>query len=355
MSALDYMALLKAARFRQLKNDADAVRALDALYAKTIRELREKILKMPRGTGSERYQQALLESFEDTLNAHRDEYKTILDDRMLAAAVIVEERERFAYRIALALRNETPQLALFAAEAFETSVTSHLAEKSFGEGVGIMFGEVPRRVVETLYARTYPDGIKLSDRLYRLDSDLRGRIKDTVVQGVASGTSARKLGKSLEALLGTPEQQRRDDLLKAARAEKVKKYAEIGKRAPADDNLRYRARRIARTEINNAFREGHIASVTDAQGNPLPHVSAIGWRLSPAHPRPDICDWFASADGEDLGPGNYSPGNTPVSHPNCLCYTVTILVALPKEQFVSKAAQPDLVTEAQKKYYGVTI
>jgi hypothetical protein len=42
------------------------------------------------------------------------------------------------------------------------------------------------------------------------------------------------------------------------------------------------------------------------------------WELSPAHPRPDVCDLLASQDPEGEGAGIYK--TAPNRHPMCYCY-----------------------------------
>lgn len=77
----------------------------------------------------------------------------------------------------------------------------------------------------------------------------------------------------------------------------------------------YAAKRLARTEINNAY---HAMSV--AQTRDKPWATGMKWNLSRSHPEPDLCDLYA-----DRGP--YQPDAVPAKpHPHCLCYVTPELV-----------------------------
>jgi hypothetical protein len=90
-------------------------------------------------------------------------------------------------------------------------------------------------------------------------------------------------------------------------------------RVAMDEKVRYYANRIAQTELHRAYahQQAHeLASDTD--------VEWVQWRLSPSHPRPDICDVFAGVDGWGMGAGVYPVRDAPVApaHPFCRCYLV---------------------------------
>jgi hypothetical protein len=79
---------------------------------------------------------------------------------------------------------------------------------------------------------------------------------------------------------------------------------------------RYFATRIAETELhrNFAIQQAKELLADDA-------VKYVQWRLSPAHPVEDICDYFAGVDRYGLGPGVYPKEAAPVApaHPYCKC------------------------------------
>lgn len=97
----------------------------------------------------------------------------------------------------------------------------------------------------------------------------------------------------------------------------------------------YAARRLARTEINNAHHE-----TTIRQSELRPWVLGYQWNLSSSHPRPDPCDTLANDDHDNLGPGVFKKGNAPSRpHPQCLCYLTHIQE--PTEEFLAKALNGD--------------
>jgi hypothetical protein len=190
--------------------------------------------------------------------------------------------------------------------------------------LSIRFGAVAAAAVERCAARVWSDGWKLSDRLYNMDRATRAQVSDTIVQGVAEQVSARELARRLESSLSQA----------------------------GADNPRYKAMRIARTEINSAHREAHILSTMDPATNAKKDwIQGVGWRLSASHPHADICDVWA-ADDTGLGPGNYEPGDVPSDHPHGLCYTVTVLKALPNIVVATKTPRPDLVSAKEAEYYA---
>lgn len=76
----------------------------------------------------------------------------------------------------------------------------------------------------------------------------------------------------------------------------------------------YAARRLARTEINNAF---HAATVDRYQRSGI--VEQVDWHLSTSHPEGDICDNLAADSPYDVKSVPEKP------HPQCFCYTTAKL------------------------------
>ncbi len=173
------------------------------------------------------------------------------------------------------------------------------------------FAKVPIDAVRAVLARMEDDGKTFSDRIW----DLRGRsktvISETVARGVVRGESARNLAKQIEPYLrGFQEMKGK------LSPEELDNWADIWKQQRRKrGDLRYNAMRLARTENNNAYREASVMSAERA-----PWVDGIKWNLSASHPKPDICDVYASRDIDGLGKGVYKPNNTPRDHPNGLCF-----------------------------------
>lgn len=80
------------------------------------------------------------------------------------------------------------------------------------------------------------------------------------------------------------------------------------------ERARYQARVVGRHESVEAFRDAELDAFRDQ-----PWVKGVRWTLSPAHPRPDICDLLANQDLHGLGPGGYPLDAVPERHTSCLC------------------------------------
>lgn len=167
------------------------------------------------------------------------------------------------------------------------------------------------------------DGLKLSDRIWKYGKLVSDSVKKQVLLSLQTGMSANRLR---EQILATAEQNDveipkwLERQLKNATpdeiAKKVAKYIE--------KKHKYNALRIARTEIQRAWRVGYVE-----QTKKLPFVKGIKWNLSGSHPKQDICDELASADPVGLGAGVYPPNAVPYNggpaHPHCMCYLTSLL------------------------------
>lgn len=310
----DFSRIVLEARRAQISQDTTAVRDLERMLARSASELRQAIMQTPRGILAGRYRRELLANLDRGLEQFRVEYKELLDTGIMEAAGLAEQRERDILN--LFLKSQQPV-------GTDASLIMPFGNRITAQ---VSFGNFKQTVLERLYARTYKDGIRLSQRLYNMDLAGRKAVADLVAKSIVTGQSARSLAREIAPLI-TRE---------------------------GVDNVRYKSMRIARTEINTAYREGHIASITDSAGRLPSYISAIGWRLSASHPRVCICDVLASDDSDGLGEGNYKPENVPTgSHPNCMCYTVSVLEMFPEEQWVSRAPRPEEVPESELKYYGL--
>lgn len=137
------------------------------------------------------------------------------------------------------------------------------------------------------------NNIRLSDQVYKTQALSQGWIDKAVNRGIGLQKSAREIAKDVRHLI----------------------------RPDTPGGVSYAARRLARTEINNAFH-----GTTIRQGLAHPWVEGFQWNLSASHPRPDDCDDFAEHD-EGLGRGIWAADEVPAKpHPQCLCYLVTVSV-----------------------------
>jgi len=83
-----------------------------------------------------------------------------------------------------------------------------------------------------------------------------------------------------------------------------------------EEKMRYFAKRIAETELARAYSIQTAREIMADDG-----VEFVQWRLSPAHPVEDICDYMAGVDKYGLGKGVYpkAVAPTPPAHPFCKC------------------------------------
>lgn len=194
-----------------------------------------------------------------------------------------------------------------------------------GLGAGVAAeGEALRGVVQRstdfLNAFRAADGLSLSDRLWRVSQQLQDDVLTTLRTGVASGMDARR---QVEALLtaGKPVPSELAAAVRDGNASTVAariRAALTGEGGSAEFVLN----RLLRTEMNRAYTESFVESLRDVDG-----VAGVKFTLSPAHPRPDICDMYAAANLHGMGPGVYPLGAHPYpAHPQTLSYLQPVFV-----------------------------
>lgn len=138
------------------------------------------------------------------------------------------------------------------------------------------------------------NNIRLSDQVYRTRALATGQVERAVNRGIALQKSAREIAQDVRHMI----------------------------RPDTPGGVSYAARRLARTEINNAF---HGTSIRQAVE--LPWTEGMKWNLSGSHPRPDECDDYAE-NSDGLGVGVFKPQDVPAKpHPQCLCYVTTVAVS----------------------------
>lgn len=178
-----------------------------------------------------------------------------------------------------------------------------------------LLAETAVRFVE---AFTAADGLKLSDRLWRLDNGALHAVTETLRRSVALGRDASRAAQEflargeaippeLRALLGMDNADRLG-----------KSVADVLTTSPGSAYAN--ALRVFRTELNRAHGEAYQHG---AGSNP--DVIGMKFNLSPNHPRYDICDLHAKANLHGLGPGVYPIGATPwPAHPNTMSYLTAV-------------------------------
>lgn len=252
------------------------------------------------------YVQASTE-LERIIYAHSD-YSEIL--RLEALRDLRQRIEEQLDRLGRA-RDALLDSSMSAAAALGASVTSVVGTPA------VTVQATAQRTVQFVRSFIAADGLQLSDRLWRLDQHAREIIIQAVESAVVQGASA---SRAAQELLGQGQPVPADIAAKmeAANAVKVARDASRqlltleGQRSPHENALR-----VFRTEINRAYGEAYMAGAESVPG-------FVGYRflLSPAHPRPDICDMHARANLYGLGPGVYpSRERCPwPAHPNTLSF-----------------------------------
>lgn len=179
-------------------------------------------------------------------------------------------------------------------------------------------------VVLAAKQRTYGDTVRLSQRIWKLDSYGREGLNTAVNLAVMEGKSAWALAQDVEQFLGAGRdcprwtRQRLYGLTKADIAGGNQTGLISGDEC-AGQGVSYNALRLARTEIQWALNEA-----TTRTFKQMPWIELEKVNLSPAHAETDICDDVAS--GGDNGDGSYKVGDVSLPlHPHCLCFKTAVL------------------------------
>lgn len=158
------------------------------------------------------------------------------------------------------------------------------------------------------------DGLQLSDRLWRIDRAARDTITGAIERAVVMGMGATE---AAQALLSQGALVSRDITSKAQEASATRLSNQIKVKLTGDGSPMDNALRVMRTEINRAHGEAYIDSFIAH-----PDFGGLKFTLSPAHPRPDICDLLSTQNLHGLGPGVYpTRGSCPwPAHPNTISF-----------------------------------
>jgi len=189
-----------------------------------------------------------------------------------------------------------------------------------GEGVLTAAAAMTINQEALQYVRVFvgADGLQLSDRIWRLDRHARDVVVNHIEQAVIQGHGAAQAARELLM---------RGEAVTAEIADKINAANAAGMGRAADDLLTgsgspmVNAMRLMRTEINRAhgtaYANGALAH---------PDAAGIQFLLSPAHPKPDICDLLSTQNLYGLGEGVYpsvAASGWP-AHPNTLSFLVVV-------------------------------
>jgi len=159
-------------------------------------------------------------------------------------------------------------------------------------------------------------GMNLSQNVWKIAQNTKEQLEYYLESGLATGRSADVISRDIRNILNEPDKR-----FRRVRDPKT------GKLVPSKPMENYHpgrgvyrssyknARRLARTEINMAYRASDMATYRNTD-------VVIGYRimLSPNHPVPDICDSAAGVYPKDFHWIGW--------HPQCRCYSVPVTMTL---------------------------
>lgn len=150
------------------------------------------------------------------------------------------------------------------------------------------------------FQRRVDNGMNLSQKLWTQCASLRKELEQTISTAIDRGQSAVVLSKKISKYLNDFPSLKSD-------------YSEKYGKAVTCRDCQYASIRLARTEINMAYRKAE-----QLRWKQFDFILGYEVKLSKSHPAPDICDELQ---------GKYPKDYTFVGwHPNCMCYVVPIVM-----------------------------
>lgn len=144
-------------------------------------------------------------------------------------------------------------------------------------------------------------GLNLSKNLWSQADDYKTALEETISLGIQRGTSAVTLSKKISQYLQDFDKIREDYTEKFGKASRVK-------------NCEYRSMRLARSEINMAYR-----TAEQERWKRMDFILGYEIKLSKAHKHEDICDCLAGKYPKDFKWTGW--------HPNDMCHAVPIIMS----------------------------
>lgn len=144
-------------------------------------------------------------------------------------------------------------------------------------------------------------GLNLSKNLWSQAEDYKTALEETISLGIQKGTSAITLSKKISQYLKDFDKIREDYTERFGKASRVK-------------NCEYRSIRLARSEINMAYR-----TAEQERWKRMDFILGYEIKLSKAHKHEDICDCLAGQYPKDFKWTGW--------HPNDMCHAVPIIMS----------------------------
>ncbi|HEY8354549.1 MAG TPA: hypothetical protein VIK69_05980 [Methylophilaceae bacterium] len=219
--------------------------------------------------------------------------------------VIQERAQKLGDEVLKAVRSGI-RLAIGAwFQALEQVAIPFLGRWFLRNDVTAMLRGLNEQAVAAVIARRGPDGLRLSDRVWRISRRYREAVQKLVEDGVARGIDPRKLARQVQQYL---------------RPGVFTHKEETRRRLGVPRDVSVEAMRLAVSEMQHAFHEATIMTK-----RVVPGYKGIYWRLSSSHPVVDICDRYAAHNGDGFWPAGEEPSKP---HPWCRCYAVPVFEAM---------------------------
>lgn len=155
-------------------------------------------------------------------------------------------------------------------------------------------------------------GLSLSQRIWNQREDVKEALEKCLSTGIEKGTSAVKLSKKISKYLNNYPSLAKDYKKKYGKAINIQ-------------NCEYRSVRLARNEINIAYR-----TAEQTRWAKMDYIKGKEIKTSGNHPKHDICDELAG-----IYPKNFQWTGW---HVNCMCYAVPVIMS---EEEYWGGTQPD--------------
>ncbi len=322
-----------------------------------------------------------------------DIYQRLAQEILKQEGVIASDAGAFVDKLSAQLKAEGNQItSAMQAEltgyltamqaAIKTGITTALALPVTGLTGAAMTSARINQLAEQAYTQRWPDGLRLSDRLWNWQESVKTGLTKTVQDGIKAGESVDKVALTMQRVIEREHggqrfkivEQYKDDWVKTLHEaatdlihnpgdrtywnkvvgeaeDRILSLKTTGSRSGAErvldqmkkavlkgtdeladkavkwwlyDQQQYHLKRIVRTEMATALHQSVIASV---EGD----ASIIGfqWRLSASHPVTDICDYYANIE-MGLGKGVFTKDAVPrhKAHPHCMCLLIPRVTAI---------------------------
>lgn len=322
-----------------------------------------------------------------------DIYQRLAQEILKQEGIIANDAKVFVDKLASQLKAEGQQITpavqaeltgyLTAMQAvIKTGIGTALALPALGTAGAAMTSDRINQLAEQAYSERWPDGLRLSDRLWKWQESVRVGLSKTVQEGIKAGEGVDKVAMALQRTIEREHggqlfkvvEHYQDDWVKGLHeaatdlihnpgdrsywnkvvgeaedhilelkttgsrsgAERVldqmKKAVLKGSEVLADkavkwwlyDQQQYHLKRIVRTEMATALHRAVIASVEGDDS-----IIGFQWRLSASHPVTDICDYYANIE-MGLGKGVFTKDAVPhhKAHPHCMCLLIPRVTAI---------------------------